>query len=227
MDEKELDIKEWIVAAVMAAHEASIKDIEEKIQAAINLALPLGVKIGAEVGGKIGAEAGAAAVMKAVAKEQEKYRKQQYDWKYHNTKLLLRNYRRLNTYYKNAVFSTVSAQEADENFEDIMRSMSERLVDDEIVVESIQKNFTTTKIIMAHVNKMLDCYQILCKSSNRPDDARHWRVLEGLYLTGEYTTADEIAQREYIDKRTVYRDIDICVSDLTVLFFGAGGIQHL
>ena len=226
MDEKELDIKEWIVAAVMAAHEASIKDIEEKIQAAINLALPLGVKIGAEVGGKIGAEAGAAAVMKAVAKEQEKYRKQQYDWKYHNTKLLLRNYRRLNTYYKNAVFSTVSAQEADENFEDIMQSMG-RPADEQIFVESIQKNYLATQIIMTHVNKMLCCYKIMCERSNRTDDKRHWRVLEGLYLADDYTTAETIARREKIDKRTVYRDIDICIADLTALFFGVGGIDKM
>lgn len=224
MDEKELDIRELIGVAVMAAHEASIKGMEEKIQTAINLALPLGVKIGAEVGGKIGAEAGAAAVMKAVEKEQEKYRKKQYDWKYHNTKLLLRNYRWLNTYYKNAIFSTESAQEADENFEDIMRSMG-RPADEQIFVESIQKNYLATQIIMTHINKMLDCYKIMCERSNRADDKRHWRVLEGLYLADNYTTAEVIARQEQIDKRTVYRDIDICIADLTALFFGVGGID--
>ena len=159
MDEKELDIRELIGAAVMAAHEASIKGMEEKIQAAINLALPLGVKIGAEVGGKIGAEAGAAAVMKAV-------------------------------------FSTESAQEADENFEDIMRSMG-RPADEQIFVESIQKNYLATQIIMTHINKMLDCYKIMCERSNRADDKRHWRVLEGLYLADNYTTAGKIAQQTH------------------------------
>ena len=138
----------------------------------------------------------------------------------------MRNYRRLNAYYQNAVFSRDNAGEADVDFEDIMRSMG-RPADEEIFVESIQKNYITTRIIMAHVNKMLECYQIMCERSNRKDDKRHWRVLEGLYLTEDYTTAEEIAKRERIDKRTVYKDIDICAADLTALFFGVGGIESL
>lgn len=208
-----------IEAAITAAVEASMRGIDEKIAAAVNL----GVSIGAATGAEIGAQA----AVRAAERERKRFKKQQYDWKFQNTKLLLRNYRRLNDYYKNAVFDTAGAEEADAGFEDILRSMNGKLVDEEIVVESIQRNFTATKIIMTHVNKMLDCYKILCERSNRPDDARHWRVLDGLYLTGEYTTAEEIAKREYIDKRTVYRDIDICVADLTVLFFGVGGIQDL
>ena len=68
--------------------------------------------------------------------------------------------------------------------------------------------------------------KIMCERSSRPDDARHWRVLEGLYLADSYTTAEAIAQREHIDKRTVYKDIDVCVADLTALFFGVGGIEN-
>ena len=226
MDNNKLDIQEMIEAAVIAAHEAGIKGMDEKIQAAINLAIPIGIKIGAEIGSKIGAEMGAAAAIEAVEREQEKYKKQQYDWKYHNTKLLLRNYRRLKKYYENAVFSEEDAEEADESFEGIMRGAS-RAASEKVFVESIQKNYITTKIIMTHVDKMLEIYEIMCKRSSRQDDARHWRVLDGLYISGDHTTAEKIAKREHIDKRTVYRDIDICVSDLTALLFGVGGIESL
>lgn len=226
MNENELDIQEIIEAAVLAAHEAGVKGMDEKIQAAINVALPLGIKIGAEVGSKIGAEMGAAAAIEAMEREQEKYRQKQYDWKYHNTKLLLRNYRRLKKYFENAVFSEEDAEEADESFEGIMRGAS-RAASEKVFVESIQKNYITTKIIMTHVNKMLEVYEIMCKRSGRKDDARHWRVLEGLYISDDYTTAEKIAKRENIDKRTVYRDVDICVEDLTALLFGVGGIESL
>ena len=221
-----LDMQEIIEAAVTAAHEAGLKGMDEKIQAAINAALPIGIKIGAEVGSKIGAEMGARAAVEAIEREQEKYRKQQYDWKYHNTKLLLRNYRRLEKYYENAVISSEDAAEVDESFEGIMRGAS-RSASEKLFVESIQKNYITTKIIMTHVNKMLEVYEIMCKRSNRKDDARHWRVLEGLYIADDYTTAEKIAKRENIDKRTVYRDVDICVEDLTALLFGVGGIESL
>lgn len=217
------EVKAIIEAAVTAAMEAGVRGLDEKLQVAVNL----GVTIGAATGAQIGAEMGAKAARRAMERERRRFKKQQYDWRYQNTKLLLRNYRRLNAYYENAIFDTEGAEEADKDFEEILRSMNEKLLDEEIVVESIQKNFAATKIIMTHVNKMLDCYKIMCERSRRTDDARHWRVLDGLYLAEDYTTAEEIAKQEHIDKRTVYRDIDICAADLTALFFGVGGIENL
>ena len=212
------EAKALIEAAVTVAVEASMRELDEKLQAAVNLGVTIGAAAGAEVGAK--------AAVKAVERERRAYRKKQYDWKYQNTKLLLRNYRRLNAYYENAIFSIEDAAEADVSFEDIMRSMG-RPADEEIFVESIQKNYLATRIIMTHVNKMLDCYEIMCERSNRQDDKRHWRVLEGLYLSENYTTAEQIAKQEHIDKRTVYKDIDVCAADLTALFFGVGGIERL
>lgn len=212
------EAKALIEAAVTAAIEASMRELDEKLQAAVNLGVTIGAAAGADVGAK--------AAVKAVERERKAYRKKQYDWKYQNTKLLLRNYRRLNAYYQNAISSIEDAEEADESFEDIMRSMG-RPADEEIFVESIQKNYLATRIIMTHVNKMLDCYEIMCERSNRQDDKRHWRVLEGLYLSENYTTAEQIAKQEHIDKRTVYKDIDVCAADLTALFFGVGGIERL
>lgn len=215
---KQEEVKALIEAAVTAAVEASMRGMDEKLQAAVNLGVTVGAAAGAEVGAK--------AAVKAVERERKAYRKRQYDWKHQNTKLLLRNYRRLNAYYQNAIFSIEDAEEADESFEDIMRSMG-RPADEEIFVESIQKNYLATRIIMTHVNKMLDCYQIMCERSNRQDDKRHWRVLEEMYLSENYTTAEQIARQEHIDKRTVYKDIDVCAADLTALFFGVGGIERM
>ena len=212
------EAKALIEAAVTAAIEASMRELDEKLQAAVNLGVTIGAAAGADVGAK--------AAVKAVERERKAYRKKQYDWKYQNTKLLLRNYRRLNAYYENAIFSIEDAEEADESFEDIMRNMG-RPADEEIFVESIQKNYLATRIIMTHVNKMLDCYEIMCERSNRQDDKKHWRVLEGLYLSENYTMAEQIAKQEHIDKRTVYKDIDVCAADLTALFFGVGGIERL
>ena len=157
MGNSNLDIQKMIEAAVLAAYEAGVKGVDEKIQAAVNLAIPIAVKIGAEVGAEIGArtgaEHGAKAMRRVIERESKSYRKAQYDWKYHNTKLLIRNYRRLNEYYQNAVFSTEAAEEVDVDFADIMRSMG-RPTDEEIFVESIQQNYITTRIIMTHVKRI-------------------------------------------------------------------------
>ena len=34
-----------------------------------------------------------------------------------------------------------------------------------------------------------------------------------------------IASRENIDKRTVYKDLEACIADLTTLFFGIDGLE--
>ena len=136
------EAKALIEAAVTAAIEASMRELDEKLQAAVNLGVTIGAAAGADVGAK--------AAVKAVERERKAYRKKQYDWKYQNTKLLLRNYRRLNAYYENAIFSIEDAEEADESFEDIMRNMG-RPADEEIFVESIQKNYLATRIIMFQV----------------------------------------------------------------------------
>ena len=230
MGNSNLDIQKMIEAAVLAAYEAGVKGVDEKIQAAVNLAIPIAVKIGAEVGAEIGArtgaEHGAKAMRRVIERESKSYRKAQYDWKYHNTKLLIRNYRRLNEYYQNAVFSTEAAEEVDVDFADIMRSMG-RPTDEEIFVESIQQNYITTRIIMTHVKRMLECYRLKCTSSDKEEEQRHWRILNGLYLSDVPQSAEELAQQEGIDKRTVYRDIDTSAAELTVLFFGVWGIDNL
>ena len=208
------DDQQVIDRAVAQAVSTYAEVFEEKMQAAIAETF------------KRGTEYGAKAAIKAVERERAKIQQQQYDWKYHNTKLLIRNYRRLNEYFNNAVFELEEAEEIDDGFEEIMRLMQNRNTTEDVFVDSIKRNYLYTRIIMTHVNKMLDVYRIMCERSQRADDARHWRVLESLYLAADYTTAEKIAQAEHIDKRTVYKDIDVCISDLTALMFGVSGIER-
>lgn len=212
---QQTDVQQLIDKAVAQAVGAYAEAAEEKMQAAVEDAM------------KRGAEFGAKAAVKAVERERTKMQQQQYDWKYHNTKLLIRNYRRLNEYFKNAVFELDEAEEIDDGFEEIMRLMQNRNATEDLFVDSIKRNYVYTRIIMTHVNKMLDVYRIMCERSQRADDARHWRVLESLYIADDYTTVDKIAQAEHIDKRTVYKDIDVCISDLTALMFGVSGIERM
>lgn len=221
------DMNVLIEAAVNSAYEAGIKSMDEKVQEAVNLGVALGMRIGLELGAEAGAKAGAEAAAKAVEEERKKIKKQQYDRRLHNTKLLLRHYRTLNEHYKHAVFDVRKAEEESESFADIMQAMNADIADDALYIESIKQSCMRTKIIMAHVNKMLECYQIMCQRSERKDDKRHWRILYGLYIADVAMPAGELAKQENIDKRTVYRDIDICTSDLTALLFGVGGIESL
>lgn len=232
---EDLDIEKLIQAAVSAAYEAGIKTIDQKVQEAVNLGVTIGLKVGtelgakagAEAGAKVGAEVGATEAAKAIEREKKRIRKQQYDRRFHNTKLLLRHYRTLNEHYHHAVFDTGTAEAESESFAEIMQAMNADISDEALYIESIKQSCMRTKIIMAHVNKMLECYEIMCNRSKRKDDKRHWRILNALYISESAMTAVELAKKENIDKRTVYRDIDICISDLTALLFGVGGVENL
>ena len=203
---------EFIVAVATIVAE---KVADEKIQAAIEEAM------------KYAADYAATAAIRAVEKERKRLQQEQYDWKYHNTKLLIRNYRVFRDYLDHAVFKLSEAEKADDSFEDILRIMQNRSTSEEMFVESIKRNFVQTKIIMTHVDKMLEVYEyVMCVRSQRQDDARRWRVLYNLYLSDKPLTPEQIAQTEHIDKRTVYKDVDTCITDLTALMFGISGIKQ-
>lgn len=215
MDEKH-KIDKRIEAAVRAAIEAGITDIEEKIRAAIS--------VGVEVGAAAAAEAASTAAAKVAERERKRLQRQQADKRYHDTKLLIRKYRQLNAYYQNAVFDETGAEEADEDFEEIMRSFGQRK-EEKLTAESIRRSYLVSRIIMAHVNTMLEVYQTMCSNTHRVEEKRRWRVLHAMYLAEEPFTAAQVAEREGIDKRTVYKDIDACLPDLTILFFGTSGLD--
>lgn len=210
-----------IQVAVEAALEAGIPKLEERIQAAIN--------IGIEIGASAAAEAAYAASSKIAARERRKLQNQRKDRRYHDIKLLIRKYRQLNAYYKNAIYDEKSALEVDEDLEEIMNIFGQKYRDEEksLTSDSIRRGYLVSRIIMAHVNKMLEVYEAMCQNTRRTEDKRRWRVLHDLYLAEEPSTAEEIASREKIDRRTVYKDIDACLSDLAVLFFGIDGLDQL
>lgn len=225
--ESKAEMQAYIEAAVEAAYAAGIQGEEKKVQEAVNLGIAIGVQIGAEICTKAGAEAGAAAAVKAIEKERKKAKKQQYDWRYRNTKLLLRHYRALNEHYKHAVFDKERMADEIESFADIMEAMHDSITDEDLYIESIKQSCMRTKIIMAHVNRMLDCFRVLCENTGKKEGIRRWRVIEGLYIADKALPADEIAEREQINRRTVYKIADSCISELTVLFFGIEGIESL
>lgn len=218
MKKEPLTVEQIISASVAASFEVALNGIELKLQEALEL--------GAKIGAAKGAEVGAKAAMRAVEKEKQRYRQQHYDKQYQNTKLLLRYYRSLNAHYENAAFDTSTA-ESEDTFVDVMELMDGYSYDENLYVESIKRSAIKTSIIMAHVNKMLEIYEIMCERSKRDDDKRHWRVLQALYIGDEPTTASELAGRENIDKRTVYKDIDAAAADMTALLFGIEGVEKL
>lgn len=214
-------VEELVRAAVAEATSGLFADFELKIQKAFEL--------GAEIGAAKGAEIGAQAALEAAENERRRYRRQRHERQLHDTKLLLQHYRSLNSHYSKAVWEEGESEAEPEelSFSEIMELMDSRGHSDEIIVESISQSARMTRVIMRHVNVMLAEYERMCAESERPDDARHWRVIKALYLQKTRIAARRVAESENIDKRTVYKDVDAAVAELTMLLFGVTGIEKL
>ena len=193
-------------AAVAAVRAILGKEIQESVEAAVTDAARLGAE----------------ASIKAVEQERKKFRDGRSDRRFRNTKLLLRNYTVLNC--SHAVYDAASAATGEESVEEIVEALDE-LLEENLKVESIMKSAARTQLIMRHVNRMLGIYKVVCENSVDEGEQRHYRVIEALYLRDRPLSPTAVAEREKIDKRTVYKDVDAACATLSALIFGIDGIK--
>lgn len=172
------------------------------------------VKMGTEIGIKTG--------MEFIRKEKEVRRKSRYDRRLRNTKLLLREYRKLKAYCDDAVYSS---KQVEKNAIDILDEMDEFEFDNEMYIDSIKRSKERTLVIIEHINKMLDMFRYYSEASKKPEDNRRFKVIYDMYISEEESSADDIAERYDIETRTVYRDISNGVETLSALLFGIDGLK--
>jgi len=169
------------------------------------------------------AEMGAKAALETLKREKEYQR----DRRLRNTKLLLRNYRTLKLHLTESVYSE------DQLYENIAASALEILYginnqdDETLYIEAINTSLKRTEIIMQHIDHMLYIFRVICENSKRPEDLRRYRVLHAMYIEPSAGTvsAEEVAEKEKINPRTVYKDINNACITLSALLFGIDGLQ--
>ena len=123
----------------------------------------------------------------------------EYDARYQDVQLLMKNYRRLKLYY-----SKVSPETLE--------------------VDAIFSMRRKTGLMMSHVDNMLTAYRAMCKEALTPDEARRWDALYLRYISDERLSVETIADRLGVERRTFYRDIKLALEDLAVLLFGIEAI---
>ncbi|MBR0288967.1 MAG: hypothetical protein IJQ82_08320 [Selenomonadaceae bacterium] len=125
--------------------------------------------------------------------------REEFDKRYRDVKLLMRNYRKLKAYY-----SRVDAEALEVS---VICSMHHK-----------------TGLMMSHVDKMLIAYKALCQESDMPDEFRRWEVLYLRYMADKRMKIDDIADSLNVNKRTLYRDTERAMEDMAVLLFGIEAI---
>ena len=167
------------------------------------------------------AEIASKTAIEVYAKQKELEKKKRTDRRLRDTKRLMRSYREIKIHAGEAITSLSEVVSEDYDF---FRNLMED--GDNIDVTAILKSKAKSAIMLAHIDTMLQTYQTICYSSKKPEDQRRFRVLESMYLSDEQETAAEIAAKECIDTRTVYKDLDVACEKVSALLFGIQWIER-
>lgn len=163
---------------------------------------------------KVVAESAARAAVEYLEREKRQQDRAKRDWRLRNTKLLLRHYR-----------------EFVEHSEEIKISLSvesdtlEDLYTDDLAVEAIRRSKQRTLVMVRFIQRTMETYRIRCEKSGEENEVRRYHVIHDLYIGDENLHPDEIAERHFINRRTVYKDVDEAVKTLSVLIFGIDAIR--
>lgn len=150
-------------------------------------------------------------------KEVERQRKENRDRRLHNTRMLMEKYRGFVVHSESAVYNASQIDE-DEGLLDILNLMD--CGGRGLSAESVRQSVVRTRILVHHVQRMLDFYEYECKQSKRAEDTRRLRVIKALYIDEERKTPEELAEIENVDVRTIYRDSKAALQELSALIFG-------
>lgn len=155
--------------------------------------------------------------IKTFQEQQEMYRKKVHDKKLHKTKLLLEHYRELMAQSENAIYE---ASQCDEDVYDVLSMLTGQGSGEKMYIESIKRNAVRTRLMLEHVRKALDDYQIFCKRSKKDEEMRRYRTIMRLYIEEEPWEYQDIAEEEMVDVSTVYKDVKAAVKRLAPRIFG-------
>jgi len=137
----------------------------------------------------------------------------------------IRCYRKSKRFIDNLVNRAVSAEEI-LTHRDLLDLMSR--YGREAVRVNLTRDHAAHLMLRANlITDALHAYKAVCENSKDTEDMRRYRSLYHLYISEEPKTAEEIAECENLDRSTVYRDVEIAIEGLAVLFYGAIGLDNL
>lgn len=155
--------------------------------------------------------------------EQDREQKERQSRHENNARTLIYNYRRFKSMCNRSVYTIEDSEDAD--LQELMEIMQGRIRAKNYETISIKDKVVRTRLIMDHVDAMLDVFKKQCEKAADPEESRRYRVIEGLYLAPEPKTVREIAEEESITTSTVYRDCNKAFRRLAILFFGIDGAR--
>ncbi len=71
----------------------------------------------------------------------------------------------------------------------------------------------------------MDLYRVWCQQNGTEEDVRRYEVVMETYIREPKKSVQEIAGTFGIERRTVYKDLNVAIQPLTALFFGIDAVK--
>lgn len=134
------------------------------------------------------------------------------DYRLRNTKLLVRKYRMLKKHCE------VQEAPVDEEFdEDIFDAHN-------LTVDVLLKYKSRTQEMLKYFEAMFHAYQKYCADEG-PLEKRRANIINYMYVAPNKLTIVDLAELHGVDDRTIRRDLDKAIEELSVFLFGIDGLD--
>jgi DNA-directed RNA polymerase specialized sigma24 family protein len=155
-------------------------------------------------------------IEKAVKKAIKEYNKEQKVERkkkaLHNTKLLLKNYRKIQTSIEEAVSDAIQLEQDYVIMDD----------NDELYVESIRRSKLRSLIVIAHIDKALALAEEECKQKN---SSEKYDIFISCMLDG--ATYEEVAEQYDTSTQSISRWVTSITKSISIQLFGVEGLEFI
>ncbi|MCT4686069.1 sigma factor-like helix-turn-helix DNA-binding protein [Vallitalea sp.] len=153
------------------------------------------------------------AAERAVKKYQDQEKKRKKDYRFRNTKLLLRNYNSLSEHLVNA---KVNIKEVN----DIINTEKDYYDKDELYIESVRQSKTRTLIMLANIDAAMS--QLEENMTDR-GQIEKYQVIKLIYIHN--CSFEDVARQLNCGHMTVRRWEKEAINELSILLFGIDGMK--
>ncbi|MCH4171916.1 MAG: hypothetical protein LKF36_11885 [Lactobacillus sp.] len=139
-------------------------------------------------------------------------RKEERDFRLRNTKILLREYRKLKAHIAIAPEEDITPDE--------YKLLSGGHQD----LSALMKYKISTKRIMNYVDLILENYEGYCKRGDYYEK-RRWDIIERLYLSETKQSLSNLARYYNLDQSVLGKERNKAIQDLSIMLFGIRGLD--
>lgn len=148
-------------------------------------------------------------VRQEIEKEEYKKQKEKRDYRFRNTELLCKNYRKISAHCENLP----------EQIQQLHQEFDLGMFDGKIDLRETMKSKQKTKMMMDYVDAMLEAYKHLSLQGGEVA-ARRYKILFDMYICHQVLSPGDLYDKYGVERSTFYRDLKKSIEEFSIVLFG-------